>query len=223
MTEQPAHAAPEGYSTVSPWIISRDTARLIDFVSAAFGAEELARVENGDGSIGHAEVRIGDSVVLMFDSRDSWPETPAFLRLYVDDADAVCERAINAGAVSVTEVTELFFGDRVGRVRDPLGNVWWIQAHVADVTPDDLAERAQEPSAIDAMQYVQSSLDAHLRARLSAPLALKTGSATTGEFRSPRRSQLVSPTEEQQMSLPRSCQTTVVGRPQGTARRGESR
>ena len=83
-------------------------------MKAAFGAVETARVRNDDGTIGHAEVRIGDSVVMAFDARPQWPDTPAFLRLYVEDSDAVYQQALGAGASPVTEVTELFFGDRVG-------------------------------------------------------------------------------------------------------------
>lgn len=154
---------PDGYATVTPWVISPDTARLIDFTKAAFGAEELARVPGPDGGIGHAEVRIGDSVVMMFDAREGWPRTPAFLRLYVPDADAACERALAAGATPVTEVTALFFGDRVGRVRDPVGNIWWIQAHVEDVDPAEMARRPQQPAAAEALHYVESSLDAAMR------------------------------------------------------------
>jgi PhnB protein len=154
---------PEGYSTVTPWVISPDTARLIDFTRDAFGAEELARLPGADGGIGHAEVRIGDSVVMMFDSRPGWPVTPAFLRLYVADADATYKRALAAGATRVTEVTELFFGDRVGRVRDPLGNIWWIQAHVEDVDPAELTRRPREPSAAEALRYVETSFDTAIR------------------------------------------------------------
>jgi hypothetical protein len=88
-------------------------------------------VPNEDGSIGHAEIRIGDSVVMMFDGRANWPDLPAFLRLYVVNGDAVFARAIDAGAEPVTEMTELAWGDRVGRVRDPQGNVWWIQDRIA--------------------------------------------------------------------------------------------
>jgi PhnB protein len=160
---QQVRTVPDGYHTVTPWIISRDTARLIDFVTTAFGAEEIARVQDDNGVIGHAEVRIGDSVVMMFDSREGWPETPGFMRLYVDDSDAVYAQALRAGATSVTEVTTLFFGDRVGRVRDPLGNVWWIQARVEDVGPEEMERRAQDRAAIDAMEYVQNSLDSFLR------------------------------------------------------------
>ena len=113
----------------------RDTAGLIAFVREAFGAEEIARVHNEDGTIGHAEFRIGDSVVMGFDAKEEWPGAPAFLRLYVEDADEVHRRALEAGAASVTEVTHLFWGDRVGRVRDPFGNLWWIQTRVEEVDP----------------------------------------------------------------------------------------
>ena len=157
------HAAPGGYSTVTPWVISSDTARLIDFVQAAFGAHELARVPGPDGRIGHAEVRIGDAVVMMFDRADGWPETPGFLRLYVEDADLVYQRALAAGATSITPVTSLFFGDRVSRVRDPLGNIWWIQAHEEDIDPAELARRPQDPAAMAALRLVEESLDTAMR------------------------------------------------------------
>src|ERR687883_204868 len=150
--QQKVRPVPEGYGTVTPWVISRDTARLIDFVRDAFDAQELARVPGPDGGIGHAEVRIGDSVVMMFDARDGWPDTPAFLRLYVPDADTAYQRALEAGATPVTAVTALFFGDRVGRVRDPLGNIWWLQAHVEDVDPAELAQRPQDPAAAEALR-----------------------------------------------------------------------
>jgi len=80
---------PEGYRTVTPWIISRDTAQPLDFVKEAFGAEEIARIHNEDGSIGHAEFRIVDSIVMAFDAQEGWPERPGFLHLYVEDGDAV--------------------------------------------------------------------------------------------------------------------------------------
>lgn len=148
---------PEGYRTVTPWIISHDTAQLIDYVKEAFGAEEIARIVGEDGSIGHAEVRIGDSVVMMFDAKPDWPPTPGFLRLYVEDADAVHRQAVAAGGTSVTEVTHLFFGDRVGRVHDPLGNLWWIQTRVEDVSQEDMGRRLSDPVFTKAMEYVQSA------------------------------------------------------------------
>jgi uncharacterized glyoxalase superfamily protein PhnB len=149
--------APDGYGTVTPWIVTRDAARLLGFVAAAFDATELARIVGEDGTIGHAEVRIGDSVVMLFDGRPEWPDTPAFLRLYVEDGDAVFRRALAAGATAVTEMTELFWGDRVGRVRDPLGNVWWIQQRGPELTPEEIAERATRPDLVEAMRYLQSA------------------------------------------------------------------
>lgn len=150
-------AVPDGYGTVTPWIIGRDTAGLIDFLVAAFGAEEVSRLELEDGTIGHAEVRIGGSMVMMFDARPQWPDTPAFLRLYVEDGDAVMRRAVAAGASVVTELTHLFWGDRVGRVRDPWGNLFWIQERVEEVDPDELERRATDPVFTEAMAYVQGA------------------------------------------------------------------
>lgn len=148
----------EGYRAVTPWIISRDTAGLIEFVGRAFGAEEIAWVQDEDGLIGHAEFRIGDSVIMAFDARPGWPDTPAFLRLYVEDADETQRRALEAGATSVTEVTHLYWGDRVGRVRDPLGNLWWIQTRVEEVDLAQMERRAGQKEWIERMEYVQGSL-----------------------------------------------------------------
>ncbi|MFG1735215.1 VOC family protein [Paenibacillus sp. 843] len=145
---------PDGYTSVTPWIISRNSAALIELLQQAFQAEELARVYVGDGIIGHAEVRIGDAVVMMFDAKPEWPDSPAYLRLYVEDCDAVYQQALAAGAVSVTEPTSLFFGDRVGRVRDPFGNLWWIQTRMEDLTSEEMERRAQDPEYIRAMAYV---------------------------------------------------------------------
>ncbi len=153
-----ATGRPEGYHSVTPWVITRDTGRFIAFVTEAFGAIELARVVDEHGVIGHAEVRIGDLVVMGFDARPEWSDTPAFLRLYVDDADATYRRALEAGATSVTEVTHLYWGDRVGRIRDPLGNVWWIQARVEEVDDAEMGRRLGDPVWLDRMAYVQRSL-----------------------------------------------------------------
>ncbi|MDP9843127.1 VOC family protein [Streptosporangium lutulentum] len=147
-------AVPDGYATVTPWLISTDTAKLMEYVKEAFDAEEIVRLVGDDGGIGHAEVRIGDSMVMMFDAKPDWPPTPGFLRLYVQDADTVHRRAVAAGGTSVTEVTHLLFGDRVGRVRDPLGNLWWIQTRIEDVTPEQMQQRFGDPTFVKAMEYV---------------------------------------------------------------------
>ncbi len=148
---------PAGYTTVTAWIIGRDTAGLMAFLKAAFDAVELSRLEE-NGRIGHAEMRIGNAVVMMFDAPDEdWPETPAFLRLYLDDADATFTRAVEAGAEPVTRVTHLAFGDRVGRVRDPFGNVWWLQTRVEEVSEAEMNRRWTEPKWAEAMAYVQGA------------------------------------------------------------------
>jgi PhnB protein len=148
---------PDGYTTVTPWIIGRDTAALIDFLKRAFDAEELGRVVGEDGKIGHAEVRIGDAVVMAFDNRDDWADTPAYLRLYVPDSEETQRRAIEAGATEVTRQTVLAFGDRVGRVRDPFGNLWWIQTRLEDLDEAEITRRWQLPEYVEAMKYVQSA------------------------------------------------------------------
>lgn len=151
---------PDGYTTVTPWLISTDTAAELEFIRVAFDGEEIARVVGEDGRIGHAETRIGSgdqaAIVLLFDAPENWPPTPCFLRLYVEDAEKTYRRAQEAGARPVTEPTELFWGDKVGRVLDPLGNLWWIQQRVAEPTPDEVVERAGRPEFVKAMEYVTS-------------------------------------------------------------------
>ena len=117
----------------------------------------MSRLTRADGSVGHAEVRIGNAVVMLFDAPPGWPTTPGFLRLYVEVADKVHRQAVAAGGISVTDVTHLFFGDRVGRIRDPLGNVWWIQARVEEVSPEEMQRRLSDPVFTEAMRYVESA------------------------------------------------------------------
>jgi PhnB protein len=148
---------PEGYHSVTPFVISRDTAGFFDFMKQAFDAEEIARVVGGDGRIGHAETRIGDSVVMAFDAKEGWPDTPAFLRIYVPDGDATFQQALRAGGTSVTEMTNMPWGDRVGRVRDPVGNLWWIMSRFEDVSLEVIEKRYGQQEYIDAMRYVESS------------------------------------------------------------------
>ena len=156
-TSNKVRPVPEGYHSVTPFIIVRGAAQLLDFVRDAFGAMEIARVRSEDGTLGHAETKIGDSVVMMFDSKADWPETPAFLRLYVEDCDATYQQALKANATSVTEPTNMPWGDRVCRVRDPLGNLWWIMARIENISAEEIEKRWGEKKYIDAMEYVQSA------------------------------------------------------------------
>jgi len=150
------------YTTVAPWIVTPDTGRLLDFVTAVFGGTELGRVPLEDGSIGHAEIRVGDTVLLAFDQRPGWPAMPSLLRVFVADADATMRRAVEAGARVVTAVATQAFGQRGGRVRDPFGNIWWISAVVEEVTAEEGMRRLGEPSYAAAMRDAQESLDREL-------------------------------------------------------------
>ncbi|GAA3455067.1 VOC family protein [Dactylosporangium matsuzakiense] len=156
---------PAGYTTVAPWIVTPDTGRLLDFVTAVFDGTALGRVPLEDGTIGHAEIRVGDTVVLAFDSRPDWPAMPSLLRVFVADADATIERAVAAGARVVTAPATQAFGQRGGRVRDPFGNIWWISAVVEEVTPEVGMSRLAEPEYAEAMRDAQQTLDRELSGR----------------------------------------------------------
>jgi PhnB protein len=148
---------PCGYTTVTPWIVGPDTRATMAFMQDAFEAEELACLEQ-DGVVAHAEMRVGDAVVMLFDAGPGWPPTPALLRLFVPDCAATYAAAIEAGGTSITSMTDLAFGDRVGRVRDPQGNLWWIQQRVEEIEPDELAARWTDPRWSARMAYVRQSL-----------------------------------------------------------------
>jgi PhnB protein len=118
---------PEGYSTVSPYLVAQGAQRVIDFLKAVFDATELRRFDMPDGTILHAEVRVGDTVVMIGDAGEQWPALPSFLHVYVDDVDATYRRALAAGAPSVREPEQKPGDpDRRGGVKDPAGNTWWI-------------------------------------------------------------------------------------------------
>jgi PhnB protein len=154
----PSARLPNGKRTVTPYIAVKGAAGFIDFIKHAFDAIEFGRVENPDGTIGHAEVQIGDSTLMVFDTKMEWRDTPSFLCVYVDDADGVFNQALEAGATRVTDViTSAIIGDRGGRVRDPFGNIWWIQTHYKDVTPQEADELFQNPAELALMQYAQDT------------------------------------------------------------------
>jgi len=160
MPAQQQVRVPARYARVNAWVISRDTDAEVRFLTAVFGAAETpgSRMLDPDGDIGHVEVEIGDSVIMLFDAKPGWPPTPAHLRVYVDDVVAAVEQAIAAGARMVTQPTMLAFGERVARVRDPQGHLWWLHEQVAEVAPREMAGRFADPAAQEAMAYVQRTL-----------------------------------------------------------------
>jgi PhnB protein len=141
---------PEGYATVTPYLITESAARAIEFYVKAFGAMELMRFVDAGGKIGHAEVRIGDSRVMLADefpdhgarSPKSLGGTPVFIHLYVEDVDALAARAAAAGAKVVRPVENQFYGDRSTTLEDPFGHVWNVATHVEDVSEEELKRRS---------------------------------------------------------------------------------
>lgn len=173
----PSHSTPDGYTSVAPWVVTDDTGAFLEFVTNTFDGEELARVPTEDGSIGHAEIRIGDTVVLAFDRRPDWPVMPSLLRVFVPDADEVFEKAATAGAEVVTTLANNAFGQRGGRIKDPFGNIWWVTSHIEDVPEDVMWQRLQDPVYAAQMSEAQETLDAALsgrsQGRSSAPHTLE--------------------------------------------------
>ena len=142
---------PEGYHTATPYLIIDGAARALDFYASVFGATELMRMEAPNGKIGHAEIRIGDSVIMLADEH---PEmgfkgpralggTPVSIMLYVADVDTLYNRAIEAGAKELKPLQDQFYGDRSGTVTDPFGHVWTIATHVKDIPPDEMRKLAE--------------------------------------------------------------------------------
>ncbi|MBW8698397.1 hypothetical protein MBT84_02290 [Streptomyces sp. MBT84] len=164
MPEQ-INAAPSGYTTVAPWVVTDDTGAFLDFVSQAFGGEELGRVPTEDGLIGHGEIRVGDTVVLAFDRHADWPTMPSLLRVFVADADKAFSQAVAAGGRVVTAMADDAFGQRGGRVKDPFGNIWWVVSRVEEVSEDEIWKRLQDPVYAGVMRVAQETLDAELSGR----------------------------------------------------------
>jgi PhnB protein len=132
---------PQGYGTVTPFLSARGAAELLEFLKRALGAEEVMSMPGPGGTIMHAEVNIGGSRVMISETMEGEP-SPGTFYIYVPDADALHQRALDAGATSVRPMTDEFWGDRVGMVRDSFGNVWSIATHVEDVSPEEIGRRA---------------------------------------------------------------------------------
>ena len=149
-----AKPIPEGFRTITPHMVVRDAAAAIEFYKKAFGAEELVRMPGPDGkSVMHAEIKIGDSVFMMCEecpsgegakSPQTLNGTTMSIHLYVEDADAVYNRAVEAGAKPTMPLMETFWGDRFGVLTDPFGHNWYVATHVKDLTPEEMQKGAEE-------------------------------------------------------------------------------
>jgi PhnB protein len=139
---------PKGYHSVTPYLIINGAAAALDFYKKAFGAVELFRMEH-EGKIGHAEIKIGDSPVMLADEQPGMgyvsPQalggTPVSLMIYVDDVDTIYKQAIDAGGVELKAVQDQFYGDRSGNFKDPFGHVWTVATHKEDITPEEMNKR----------------------------------------------------------------------------------
>jgi len=146
---------PDDYPRVTPYLIVDGGAAAIDFYKSVLGGTERMRMEGPDGKVGHAELEIGNSMIMLADENPDMDArgpksvggTPVSLHVYVEDADSVFERALEAGAESLRPVEDKFYGDRSGSFEDPFGHHWHVATHVEDVPPEEMSKRAAEAAA----------------------------------------------------------------------------
>lgn len=134
---------PKGYNTVNPYLTVNNASALLDFIKNVFGAEELDCYRHPDGKIAHGALRIGDSVVELSDASEQWGPTPCALHVYVDNCDDIYNRAVAAGATSLYEPMDHFYGERSGAVKDAFGNSWYIATFLEEVSNEELDRRKQ--------------------------------------------------------------------------------
>jgi uncharacterized glyoxalase superfamily protein PhnB len=140
----PVKPIPDGYPAVTPYLMVPDAARFIEFLSTVFGARVTEQLKRPDGKIGHTEVRLGDSMIMLSEASEQRAATPVMLHFYVEDVDATFERAVRAGGTVVAQPSNQFYGDRSGGVKEPCGNTIWIATHVEDVPAEELQRRAAQ-------------------------------------------------------------------------------
>lgn len=133
---------PEGCHSITPYLTVSEAGRLVHFLKQAFDGIERARILRPDGTVLHAQVRIGDSLLMISEPQGQWKPRPSMLYLYVADVDATYKRAIRAGAQSVIEPIDMFYGDRAACVKDVAENDWWIATHIKDLSAAEIQERA---------------------------------------------------------------------------------
>ena len=135
---------PDGYHTITPYLVCERLSELIDFLKTAFGAIEKERHLSKTGRVMHAEVQIGDSIVMMGEAMEGFQPVQTSLYFYVVDTDSVYNKAIKAGGVSLMEPANQFYGDRNAGVQDPSGNKWWLATHVEDVSAEEMERRSRD-------------------------------------------------------------------------------
>jgi len=144
MQDKSVKPIPEGYHTLTPFIIADRAKSVIEFLKKAFDAKDHGIHEQPDGKVMHAALQIGDSMIMMSDASERFPAYKITINMYVEDVDAVYKKAMAAGGTSLREPINEFYGDRSSGVMDPAGNQWWIATHVEDVSPEEMEKRMQE-------------------------------------------------------------------------------
>lgn len=135
---------PDGYHTITPYLMIKDSQKFIEFLKKAFNATEVSKSVTDDGKIMHAEIKIGNSMMMLSEANELYPAEPALFYLYVNDTDATYKQAIAAGATSTMEPANQFYGDRNAGVKDSFGITWWIGTHIEDVSPEEMEKRQEE-------------------------------------------------------------------------------
>ena len=138
---------PDGYHSVTPYLVVKGVEGLIDFLGRAFGATVEFKKKQADGTVNHASMQLGDSKIMMGEASPHFAATSTTLYIYVADADAVYRRALDAGGTSLREPADQIYGDRSGGVADPFGNQWWMATHIEDVSPEELERRSAAAQA----------------------------------------------------------------------------
>jgi len=146
-----AKPIPDGHHTVTPYLALKNGVKAVEFYKKAFGATELSKLITPDGRLGHAEIQLGDSIIMMSDefpefggkAPDTLGGTPVNIHLYVEDVDSFFKKAVAAGAKERKAVKDQFYGDRSGQLEDPFGHLWWVATHKEDVSPEEMQRRVQ--------------------------------------------------------------------------------
>jgi PhnB protein len=137
-------AIPEGFHTVTPFLVPENATKFISFLEKAFGGDLTYMMKHEGGQVMHATVKVGDSILMVTDATDSLRPKPTMLYLYVEDVDTAYKKAVNAGGISKREPMDEFYGDRSACIEDPWGNTWWIATHVENVDEDEMKERVKK-------------------------------------------------------------------------------
>ena len=137
----PVNYVPEGYHTITPYLVVDGAEKLIEFVETVFGGKLVFKMNSEEGRIGHAEMKIGDSFLMLADASDEWKATRTLLHLYFENSDEIYQKALAAGAISIKEPADQPYGDRSSAIQDSFGNIWGIATHFEDVSEEEMIRR----------------------------------------------------------------------------------